>query len=235
MQFPIIRIFEQASWDHKAAELVHAQVYKVLRRRGHCNVVLTGGGSARRMYAAWSRVFDISLLKNVSFYFGDERCVPPDHLESNFRMAVDHLFGDGIPSGCSVHRIEAESADLEAAASRYAAVLPKSIDILLLGVGEDGHIASLFPHAMALHEKRRLVLPVIGPKQPYQRLTITPPVIRQAHLTVVLAAGAKRAAVLEEALRIPNEIDALPACLVVSGIWLLDRPLKGFIDHAVYN
>ncbi len=97
MQFPLIRIFEQASWDHKAAELVHAQVYKVLRRRGHCNVVLTGGGSARRMYAAWSRVFDISLLKNVSFYFGDERCVPPDHLESNFRMAVDHLFGDGIP------------------------------------------------------------------------------------------------------------------------------------------
>jgi 6-phosphogluconolactonase len=233
-QFPTIRIFEPALWERKAAELVHMQVEFVLRRRGQCNILLTGGTTAKRMYSAWSRQFDICLLRNVGFYFGDERCVPPDQPESNYGMAMGTLFGAGIPQGCVVHRMEAESDDLEAAADRYAAVLPESIDIVLLGVGEDGHIASLFPYSAALHENRRRVLPIIGPKQPYQRLTITPPVIFQAHSTVVLAAGSAKAAVLAEALRMQNNIDALPARLVISGTWLLDTTINTLIEHAAY-
>lgn len=186
------------------------------------------------MYSAWSREFDICSLENVSFYFGDERCVPPEHPGSNYGMVMGALFGTGVPQGSAVHRMEAERDDLEAVADRYAAVLPESIDILLLGVGEDGHIASLFPYSAALNENRRRVLPIIGPKQPYQRLTITPPVILQARSTVVLAAGAAKAAVLAEALRMPNNIDALPARLVMSGTWLLDTTMNSLIEHAVY-
>ncbi len=227
-QYPTIRIFDPALWDQKAAELVHMQVESVLRSRGECNIFLTGGTAAARMYSAWSREFDICSMKNVSFYFGDERCVPPDHPESNYDMAMRTLFRFGIPKDCAVHRMEAESEDLESAADRYASVMPESVDILLLGVGEDGHIASLFPYSAALHENRRWVLPIIGPKQPYQRLTITPPVILQAFSTVVLAVGAAKAAVLAQALRLPGNQDALPIHLAMRATWLLDRPLNGF-------
>ena len=220
--FPKIEIFKAAFWDQRAAELVHMQVESVLRRRGHCNILLTGGAAATKMYSAWSRLFDIRSLKNVSFFFGDERCVPPDHSDSNYGMVMRTLFRVGIPQDCTVHRMEAESDDLEAAAYRYSAVMPKSVDILLLGVGEDGHIASLFPYSAALHENIRRVLPIIGPKQPYQRLTITPPVILQARLTFILAVGAAKASLLAHALRMPINIDALPVHLAIKGTWLLD-------------
>ena len=81
----------------------------------------------------------------MSFYFGDERCVPPDHDESNYGMEMQTLFSHGVPIECSVFRMEADAIDIEAAAQRYADLLPDSIDVILLGVGEDGHIASLFP------------------------------------------------------------------------------------------
>jgi len=184
------------------------------------------------MYSTWSQEFDICSLKNVSFYFGDERCVPPEHPDSNYGMAMRTLFGSGMPQGCTVHRMEADSDDLLAAASRYATVLPESIDILLLGVGEDGHIASLFPFSAALHESKQRVLPIFAPKQPNQRLTITPPVILQAHSTVVLAPGTAKAAVLAEALHVPNNIDGLPALLAISGTWLLDTSMSGWFKHA---
>lgn len=232
VQFPTIKIFEPALWDQKAAELIHVQVESAIRRCGQCNILLTGGTAAKRMYSAWSRAFDISSLGDVTFYFGDERCVPPGHPESNYGMAMSALFESGMPQNCTVHRMEADSDDLEAAADRYAAVLPGSIDILLLGVGEDGHIASLFPYSTALLEKRRPVQPISGPKQPYQRLTITPPVIIQAHSIFLLAPGAAKAAVLEEALRLPNNIDALPARLAMKGTWLLDTTMNSLNKHA---
>ena len=128
--------------------------------------------------------------------------------------------------------MEAESDDLEAAAGRYATVLPELIDISLISVGDDGHIASLFPFSAALNETKRRVLPIFGPKQPNQRLTITPPVILQSHSTVVFATGTTKAAVLVEALRSPNNIDALPVLLTIGGTWLLDSNIKSWIKNA---
>ena len=91
-------------------------------------------------------------MTGVSFYFGDERCVTPDHAESNYGMAMKTLFPQSVPTGCAVFRMEADTADQEAATQRYAYLLPDLIDVLLLGVGEDGHIASLFPNNAALKE-----------------------------------------------------------------------------------
>lgn len=211
-----------SAWPEMAASVVHAAVVSRIHEKGCCSVMLTGGRSACRLYEAWVRLPDFNKLSGVSFYFGDERCVPPDHPESNYGMAMRTLFGSGIPVNCFVHRIEAEAEDVETASDRYALVLPRNLDVLLLGVGEDGHIASLFPCSRELHEERRRVVPVNAPKPPYRRLTITPPVIRDAGSIYILAAGADKAAVLEKARQAPDDIDALPARLVFSGTWLLE-------------
>jgi 6-phosphogluconolactonase len=158
----------------------------------------------------------------VQFYFGDERCVPPDHHASNYGMAMGTLFPNGMPKGVQSHRMEADGADVEAAANRYAALLPETIDVLLLSVGEDGHIASLFPHGAALRETVRRVVPVTGPKPPFQRLTITSPVIQSARHVFVMALGEQKRAVYEEALRDPEDIDSIPARLVLNRTWIFD-------------
>lgn len=210
-------------WTQKAVELVQRDILAVLAVQGTCSVMLTGGRNAAELYATWARKPEFQHLSGVMYYFGDERCVPPDHIESNYGLAMRTLFVANVPDRCSVHRMEADSDDLEAAADRYAAALPTHIDCLLLGVGEDGHIASLFPNSAVLHEVRRRVVPVVCPKAPHQRLTITPPVIRQARSVFVLAAGAAKAALLAEAWRVPKAIEALPARMVLSATWILDN------------
>jgi len=88
--------------------------------------------------------------------------------------------------------MQAEKQDLEKAAKAYETLLPNSIDILLLGIGEDGHIASLFPNSPQLQEQKRLCLPITGPKPPYKRLTVTPPLIKSAKTTYILAQGKEK-------------------------------------------
>lgn len=208
-----------------AAGLIQDSISAFLREQGYCNVILTGGRSAERLYAAWSGVPALRQLTSVRFYFSDERCVPPDHSESNYGMAMRTLFQYGVPADCSVFRIEADDPDHEAAALRYGNVLPNTIDVMLLGVGEDGHIASLFPGSAALHETDRRVVHITGPKPPYDRLTITPQVIAQAKSVFVLATGPTKAAVLGKARQKSADFDALPARLALNSTWLLDAEL----------
>jgi 6-phosphogluconolactonase len=119
--------------------------------------------------------------------------------------------------------MEAERPDREAAALAYARLLPPRIDVLLLGMGPDGHTASLFPGSAALHERERLVVPVVGAKPPAERLTITPPVIEAARKVAVLAAGEDKAAMVARAVEGPLEPEAVPAQLARRGVWFLDR------------
>ena len=121
--------------------------------------------------------------------------------------------------------MEDEVAGREAAALRYADLLPDLIDVLLLGVGEDGHIASLFPNNASLQERKRRVIPITGPKPPFKRLTITPQVIAKARSVFMLATGSAKAAMLCSALNNPNDIAALPARLTLGGTWLMDHML----------
>jgi 6-phosphogluconolactonase len=188
--------------------------------------MLTGGRSAERLYRVWSELPDFQSLKGVRFYFGDERCVPADHPESNYGVVMRSLFQRGVPAGCSIFPMDGADPDRDAAARRYDEALPEKMDVLLLGVGEDGHIASLFPGSEALHETGRRVVPVVGPKLPRERLTITPPVISRAGSIFVLAAGAAKAAVLSDLLAAPgNDALKLPARLALHATWLLDTAL----------
>jgi 6-phosphogluconolactonase len=221
-QQPNIKLFDAMEWPLRVAELIQDKIEAILVERGRCSVMLTGGRSAERIYSAWTELPSFRQVHDVQFYFGDERCVPPDHPESNYGMVMRTLFYRGVPAGCSVLRMEADDSDRQAASQRYSGLLPNQVDVLLLGVGEDGHIASLFPGGLALHEVGRRVLAVVCPKPPYDRLTITPSVIAQAGSVFVLAAGVAKSNVLTKALQEPSDFDTMPARLVLGANWLMD-------------
>jgi 6-phosphogluconolactonase len=222
-----VRKFDPEQWAEQAAREVQGAVASVLSENGQCSVMLTGGTSAKRLYRSWAMMKEFVSLRGVRFYFGDERCVSPDHADSNYGMALRFLFADGVPETCCVLRVEAEDSDRDGAASRYGAQLPERIDVLLLGVGEDGHIASLFPGSSTLMERSRRVIHTLGPKRPFERLTITPPVVEGAKFVFVLAPGRAKADVLAKVFQKPGDVMGCPACMVLRGTWLLDSPLGG--------
>ena len=150
--------------------------------------------------------------------FGDERCVSPNDPDSNYRFACDALFPHGLLAWAVIHRIEAE--DVDAAARRYAAAIPDRVDILLLSMGDDGHIASLFPYGEGLHESTKRVLPVVGPKLGVRLITVTPSVLLRARETFVMALGRQKLSLHHQALRDPADIDALPARIVLEKTWI---------------
>lgn len=218
---PVIRTFEGTKWAELTARLMQDTISATLRKQGRCSVMLTGGRTAEQLYLAWAKIPEFRRMTGVRFYFGDERCVPPAHPESNYGMTLRTLFRQGVPLGCAVFRMEADEPNSKDAAIRYGRILPTTIDILLLSVGEDGHIASLFPGSAALQEESLRVVPVIGPKPPRERLTVTPPVIARARSIFVLAIGVVKADILRKALQVPSDSGALPARLVLDATWLL--------------
>jgi 6-phosphogluconolactonase len=211
--------------SHRLAELAAERIAEALKKAlaadSAASLCLAGGTTPRAAYEALAKIPGIDWSK-VSVYFGDERAVPPTHPDSNFAMAKSALFERVSLPAANVHRIMAEAPDQDAAARAYEALLPARISVLILGIGEDGHTASLFPGSPALEERTRRILPVIGPKPPPQRLSITPPVIESAELCIVLASGAGKAEPVRRALKDPVDVQMTPSCLARSGLWLLD-------------
>lgn len=222
---PPVIFLDPAAWAKIAATLIMEAVAQTCLAQGGCSVMLTGGRSAAHLFQAWAALPDFDQLRNVHFYFGDERCVPPEHPESNYGLAIRTLFQRGVPQDCTVTRIHAERPDREAAAEAYAKLLPSNPDLMLLSVGEDGHIASLFPRSPALLESHQRIVHVHAPKLPTERLTVTPLVIAQAKQVFVLAIGSEKAAVMGQAQTVPNDIFELPARLVLNATWFLDTQL----------
>ena len=120
--------------------VISSAVKSYIKSRGECNLMLTGGNTAKQPYQHWAvtKPWD---HRNVRYYFGDERCVPPDNEDSNYGMVVMTLFSNGISKDCALNRMEGELTDREVAAKNYEQMLPDSIDVLLLSVGIDGYIA----------------------------------------------------------------------------------------------
>jgi 6-phosphogluconolactonase len=205
-----------------AAEWLAGAIAADLRERGTCALALAGGRTPEPVYRALAAMPGLDWSR-VDVFFGDERAVPPDDPESNYGMARAVLLSRvPVPAG-RVHRMHAERPDRDAAAREYDATLPAALDVLLLGIGPDGHTASLFPGSAALHERRRRVLPVSGPKPPAARLTVTPPVIEAARRVGVLVAGADKAEAVARALEGPLALTETPAQLARRGVWFLDR------------
>jgi 6-phosphogluconolactonase len=218
----------------RAAERIVETLRAAVAERGRSAVALAGGSTPRATY----EVLGTSALAAavpwaaVSWYFGDERAVPPDHPESNYRAARESLFANRPEALERVYRMPAEAADLELAARAYGELLPDPLDLILLGLGEDGHTASLFPGSPVLAERSARVAVVTGPKPPNPRLTVTAPVIETAREVLVLVSGAGKAEALARALEGPLDVTAVPAQLARPGTWIVDRDAARLLSSA---
>jgi 6-phosphogluconolactonase len=222
-------IHDSSQLANIAAQRIAAAMITTIAQEGRVSMALAGGTTPRAAYEALAKIPGIDWGR-VDVYFGDERAVPPTDPESNYQMAQLALFSRVALAPANIHRILAEQPDQDAAARAYEAILPERISIVILGIGEAGHTASLFPGSPALSERKRRVLPVIGPKPPPQRLSVTPPVIESAGLCIVLAMGAGKADAVARALRGPLDIISTPSCLARGGLWLLDHAAAAQLD-----
>jgi 6-phosphogluconolactonase len=201
-------------------------------RRGRFDVALSGGSTPAELYRRLARAQPALPWDRTHLWFGDERWVPPTHPDSNYRMAHETLLGPLGLTGDRVHRVETE-LDPDVAAQHYEdelrAAFPAAVphfDLVLLGIGEDGHTASLFPDTAALDERVRLVVANWVPKLAAHRITITFPVLESAHAIWVLAAGERKASIVREVLEGPIDPRRLPvqAARAPNGdvVWWLD-------------
>jgi len=216
-------VVESQELPHTAAAWIANAIMQAIRNNGRCSIALSGGKSPQPIYAKLAASFREIPWKNVDVYFGDERAVPPTDPMSNYGMARASLL-DRVPvPAANVRRMEGERADLDAAARDYERLLPTAFDVLLLGIGPDGHTASLFPGAPTLDERTRRVVAADSPFPPPRRLTITPPVIAAARQTAMIVAAGDKAGIVQRALEGPRDPHALPSQLALGGVWILDR------------
>ena len=218
------------------AELLARAIDEAVRLRGRAYVALSGGTTPGPIYR---KLTEYALpLDRIDWFWVDERAVPPDHLRSNFRATFEDL-QLGLVDTARVHRMEGEAADLAGAASRYERLLRRTFgvasavafDALTLGIGDDGHTASLFPGTGSVAIDDRLVMSI--EPQPAKgieaRMTLTAPVLCEAKFVLVLARGAqKRAPVTAAFLDGPE--DVVPARLLHRArgkiTWLFDRHVQ---------
>jgi 6-phosphogluconolactonase len=167
------------------------------------SISLAGSNTPRRSYELLAAEPGID-WSGVHIWFGDERCVPPDDGDSNYRMAHETLISRIDIPAANVHRIRGED-DPDAAAAAYAdEIAGVSLDLALLGLGPDGHTASLFPDSPALDERDRLAVPVVASKPPPRRITLTFPVFERASAVLVLAPGDSKTDAITAVLRGPD-------------------------------
>lgn len=205
-----------------ASTTIDAAINDVLSLNYKCNLMLAGGETAKRVYKEWANSSSFP-IEQIHFFFGDERCVSPEDVDSNFSLVMSSLFANGFGRSARISRIEGELLNTVEAARRYESLVPDEIDVLILGMGLDGHIASLFPGNPALEEDERsiVVTSQIGVK--HDRITITPQVIARSKEVFLLATGREKGKLLAKALTSQVGYKEFPVCLTFGGTWLLDK------------
>ncbi|WIG62082.1 MAG: 6-phosphogluconolactonase, eukaryotic type [Ktedonobacterales bacterium] len=211
---------------------------QIAAANGRFSVALSGGSTPRTMHLLLaSPEFRTQVnWSYVHFYWGDERCVPPEDQESNFRMARETLL-DALPvQPAQIHRIRSEDTP-ESAAAQYENELRETFrlaqgewprfDLIYLGMGPDGHTASLFPHTTALHVSDRIVVANYVPKLAASRITLTVPVLNNAAAVAFLVAGAEKASALAAVIDGPPNPDEYPSQRIAPSngdlYWIMDR------------
>lgn len=226
-----LRVFpDGAELARAAAEELVRRASEAVHARGRFSVALSGGSTPRRLFALLDDRID---WRAVHLFWGDERHVPPDHPESNYRMARETLI-ERVPIPAeNVHRIRGEEPDAARAAALYEDELraffhgAPRFDLVLLGLGADAHTASLFPGTAAVHERERWVAALWIEKLGTFRITLTPAVLNRAAAVIFLVQGEEKAEAVRAVLEGESDPDRWPAQVIrpENGevLWLLDR------------
>ena len=218
---------DAAALAEAAAEVIVNAAEEAVRTSGRFSIALSGGSTPKGLYTLLAtdvRCRAAIAWDKVHVFWGDERHVPPDHPDSNFRMANDALLSRVPIDRAHIWRMKGEYPDASKAADEYehdlreafrlrAGEVPR-FDLVLLGIGADGHTASLFPDTPVLKETERLVASTWVPRLQTDRITLTVPVLNNAACALFQALGAEKSAVLQDVLEGPYEPERLPAQLV---------------------
>ncbi len=243
MDRPVIR---NANVFREVDELTRAAAEESLRiadvavaERGRCSIALAGGHTPAPLYALWSEQYQERMpWDRIHLFWGDERYVPPEDESSNYRMTRESLIARvTIPPG-NIHPMPTYFDTADEAARAYEATLrkffgsePPSFDLQLLGVGAEGHTASLFPNSPALQEKVRWVVAILAPVEPPLRLSLTLPVLNQARNTFFIATGARKREIIQALREEPDsEGSRYPVGMIQPGgraVWFLDEAAAG--------
>src|SRR5579863_1626231 len=228
-----------ATISQQAAAYIMRIINEAIVTRGRFAIALSGGNTPKELYGLlgsepYKSQIDWQL---VDIFWSDERCVPPDDAESNYNMAHEVLLRHIPIPAAQVHRMPADQPDRDAASLAYTQEMQRvfgtngipGFDLLQLGMGPEGHTASLFPHQPSLHETERLVMPVSVPKPPPDRLTFTPPILNAARNVLFLVTGADKADALQAVIEGPSNPDEYPAQIVRPPggevTWMLDSAI----------
>ena len=222
--------------SQQAAQYIVRLASEAIVTRGRFTIALSGGSTPKILYGLLGTEPYRGQINwaSVEIFWSDERCVPPDSADSNYALAQEVLLSKiPIPAN-QVHRMPTDQPDREAASREYTSEMQRtfgtngipSFDLLQLGMGPEGHTASLFPHQESLHEQQRLVIPVIVPKPPPPRLTFTPPLLNAARHVLFLVTGSEKAEAIQAVLEGPDQPEEYPAQIVrpPNGevVWMLD-------------
>lgn len=239
MSAPAVHRFDDLeALSRAAARLFQEVAQDAVVRRSRFTLALAGGSTPRRLYELLASAPQREQVPwgKVEIFWTDERPVPKEHRDSNFRLAYETLLRKIPVSPAQIHRMPGECEDLEQAAEDYQGELartfaisaeggPPMLDLVLLGLGYDGHTASLFPGTAALSERQRWVVANYVPPLRSMRLTLTIPMLNRAARIVFLVAGSDKADALASVLAEPLALEPLPAQLIA--------PIQGHIDWLV--
>jgi len=248
----VVILPDAAAVTRRAAEEFLKAANEAVAQKGSFTVSLSGGSTPRALYAFLA---DDPALRSkipwskIHFFFGDERHVPPDHADSNFRMVNESLFSKGLVHPDQITRIKAENPDAEKAALEYERALRAyfklkdgeypAFDLVFLGMGDEGHTLSLFPGTKALHASPRIVVRNWIGKLYTERITLTAPAASQTNRAVFLVTRSDKATALKAVLEGPYEPEQLPAQLIqpVNGklLWLVDQAAGSMLATATRN
>ena len=216
---------------------------EAVRARGRCLIALSGGHTPSRAYQIWSTEYREKMpWVKTHFFWGDERFVGADDPKSNYRMTREALFKNVRVPPENIHPIQTDFPQADLAAQEYEKVLrtfvaetEPSFDVVLLGLGVEGHTASLFPGSPALEEQKRWVVSVRAPADPPVRISLTFPVLRRARATYFLVAGADKREIVATLRRgSPAEMQNLPVAMLRpegEEVWFLDRAADGAVSQ----
>jgi 6-phosphogluconolactonase len=234
---PLIRIFESPSGLAESfATEFSEKIKQFLEDKSTINIALSGGSTPKLFFQVLSEKYKKKInWQKVNLYWADERCVPPDSPDSNYGMTKEFLLDNiSIPS-LNIHRIMGEN-NPEEEAERYADEIEKNVefrnglpafDIILLGIGEDGHTASIFPNQIELMNSEKICAVSVHPVTHQKRITLTGKVINNASYIAFLVSGESKSQVVADIINHSAESEKYPASKIspVNGelIWFLDK------------